>query len=188
MPTLSGAQPSASSPASAGSQTRSRKLDRRRAIAAVTVVLTFVTLVFGELAPKRLAMQYALRWALLVARPLNLLSAISRPAVWALSASTNLVVRLFGGNPHAESDQLSPEELRELVSSQRGLNPEQRMIISGALEIHERRLREVLVPRRAVSALDADLDMPRARTELAASGHSRAPRRGPVTSMTSSVW
>ncbi|SDD39287.1 hemolysin family protein [Actinokineospora iranica] len=145
------------------------------AIGLVTVALTFVTLVFGELAPKRLAMQYALRWALLVARPLDVLSAVSRPAVWVLSASTNLVVRLFGGDPQAESEQLTPEELRELVASQRGLNPEQRMIISGALEIHERRLREVLVPRRAVFILAADLDAARARTALAGSGHSRAP-------------
>lgn len=145
------------------------------AVAAVTVVLTFVTLVFGELAPKRLAMQYALRWALLVARPLDLLSAISRPVVWALSATTNLVVRVFGGNPDAESEQLSPEELRELVESQRGLNAEQREIITGALEIHERRLREVLVPRRSAFVLSDDLDVAVARADLAASGHSRAP-------------
>ncbi|MCP2167341.1 hemolysin family protein [Goodfellowiella coeruleoviolacea] len=145
------------------------------AVALVTIVLTFVTLVFGELAPKRLAMQYALRWALLVARPLDLLSTISRPVVWALSASTNLVVRLLGGNPQAESEQLSPEELREFVSAQRGLNAEQRTIINGALEIHERRLREVLVPRRMVFALTADTEVSTARAELAASGHSRAP-------------
>jgi putative hemolysin len=145
------------------------------AIALVTVLLTFVTLVFGELAPKRLAMQYALRWALLAARPLHVLSAVSRPAVWALSASTNLVVRVFGGRPDAESEQMSPEELRELVSAQRGLDAEQRLIITGALEITERRLREVLVPRRAVVTLAAELDVPSARAELAASGHSRAP-------------
>jgi putative hemolysin len=145
------------------------------AVALVTIVLTFFTLVFGELAPKRLAMQYALRWALLVARPLDVLSAISRPAVWALSASTNLVVRIFGGNPNAESEQLSPDELRELVKSQRGINAEQREIIFGALEIHARRLREVLVPRRSVFILADDLDVAGARTALAASGHSRAP-------------
>jgi putative hemolysin len=145
------------------------------AIALVTVVLTFLTLVFGELAPKRLAMQYALRWALLVARPLHVLSTVSRPAVWTLSAATNLVVRLFGGKPDADSEQMSSEELRELVSAQRGLNAEQRMIITGALEISERRLREVLVPRRSVVTLAAELDVPSARAELAASGHSRAP-------------
>ncbi|MFC5059543.1 hemolysin family protein [Saccharothrix xinjiangensis] len=145
------------------------------AIALVTVVLTFLTLVFGELAPKRLAMQNALRWALLVARPLHLLSTISRPAVWLLSTSTNLVVRVFGGKPDAESEQMSSEELRELVHAQRGLNAEQRMIMTGALEINERRLREVLVPRRAVVTLDSALDVPAARAELASSGHSRAP-------------
>ncbi|QFZ18184.1 hemolysin family protein [Saccharothrix syringae] len=145
------------------------------AIALVTIVLTFLTLVFGELAPKRLAMQYALRWALLAARPLHVLSTVSRPAVWALSTSTNVVVRLLGGKPDVDSEQMSPEELRELVTAQRGLNAEQRMIMTGALEISERRLREVLVPRRAVVTLDADADVPTARAELAASGHSRAP-------------
>ncbi|MEU8413065.1 hemolysin family protein [Amycolatopsis japonica] len=145
------------------------------AVALVTMVLTFLTLVLGELAPKRLAMQNALRWALLVARPLNLLSAISRPVVWALSVSTNFVVRALGGRAEADPDQMSPEELRELVSAQRGLNAEQRMIINGALEIHERRLREVLVPRRAVLTLAAEQDLLSARRQLAESGHSRAP-------------
>lgn len=145
------------------------------AIAAVTIVLTFLTLVFGELAPKRLAMQYALRWALIVAKPLDVISAISRPVVWLLSASTNLVVRLFGGNPEADPEQMSPDELRELVASQRGLNAEQRTIISGALEIHERRLREVMIPRRQVVTLSADSDLATARRVMVESGHSRAP-------------
>lgn len=98
------------------------------AIAVVTLVLTFVTLVFGELAPKRLGMQYALRWALLVARPLDLLSRLTRPVVWALSKTTNQTVRVFGGDPNAAAEQLSQEELRDLVARHRGLNPEQRTI------------------------------------------------------------
>ncbi|WP_308301057.1 MULTISPECIES: CNNM domain-containing protein [unclassified Crossiella] len=120
------------------------------AVATVTLILTFFTLVFGELAPKRLAMQYSQRWALLVARPLDLVSTITRPAIWALGKSTNVVVRLFGGNPDADKEQLTPEELHDLVAGHRGLNAEQRMIITGALEIHERMLRHVLVPRREV--------------------------------------
>ncbi|MDQ1014361.1 CBS domain containing-hemolysin-like protein [Streptomyces afghaniensis] len=55
---------------------------RPLAIASVTLTLTFVTLVAGELAPKRLAMQYAERWALLAATPLDILATIARPAVW----------------------------------------------------------------------------------------------------------
>ena len=145
------------------------------AVAVITLLLTFITLVFGELAPKRLAMQYALPWALAVARPLDFLSRVSRPLVWLLGRTTNGVVRLCGGNPDAGSEQLSPEELRDLVVGHRGLNAEQRTIITGALEIHERLLREVLVPRRAVITLRADQPIAQARAELAMSGHTRAP-------------
>ncbi|MFC4855356.1 hemolysin family protein [Actinophytocola glycyrrhizae] len=145
------------------------------AIALITLILTFVTLVFGELAPKRLAMQYAEPWALAVARPLDLLSRVSRPVVWALGRTTDLIVRMFGGDPRASSEQLSPEELRDLVAGHRGLNAEQRTIITGALEIHERILREVLVPRRAVFTIRADVPVAQARAALAESGHSRAP-------------
>ena len=126
------------------------------AVAGVTLVLTFLTLVFGELAPKRLAMQRALPWALAVARPLDVLSTLSRPAVALLSSATNAVVRLLGGRTESEVEEISPEELRDLVTSHRDLNPEQREIISGALEIHERMLREVLVPRGSVATLSAD--------------------------------
>ncbi len=145
------------------------------AIALITLILTFITLVFGELAPKRLAMQYAQRWALTVARPLDFLSRVSRPAIWVLGRTTNLVVRVFGGNPHADKEQLSPEELRDLVAGHRGLNAEQRTIITGALEIHERLLREVLVPRRAVFTMRATIPIAEARAALAESGHTRAP-------------
>jgi putative hemolysin len=120
-------------------------------------------------------MQYALRWALLVARPLNALAVLTRPAVWVLGKATDLTVRVFGGNPDADREQVSSEELRDLVVGHRGLNAEQRTIISGALEIHERTLREVLVPRREVFTLEADTPTGQARAELADSGHSRAP-------------
>ncbi|MFE6227904.1 hemolysin family protein [Streptomyces sp. NPDC057854] len=144
----------------------------------VTLVLSFVTLVVGELAPKRLGMQFAERWSLLAAGPLSLLAAVSRPAVWALGRTTNLVVRLLGGDPGAGKQPPTPEELRDMVVSQRGLTPDQRAIAARALEIHERTLRTALVPRRAVFALPAGTPAVRARGELAASGHSRAPVLG----------
>ena len=145
------------------------------AIAGVTLILTFFILVFGELAPKRLAMQNALPWALRVVRPLDVVSAFSRPAVALLGTSTNLVVRMLGGQTDAAADELSQEELRDLVISHASLNPEQREIISGALELHERMLREVLVPRGSVFFLRGDLTVGEARTAMAAAGYSRAP-------------
>ncbi len=145
------------------------------AVAGVTLILVFLTLVLGELAPKRLAMQKALPWALMVAKPLDLVSAFSRPAVALLGASTNLVVRLLGGRPDAAAEELSPEELRDLVTSHASLNAEQREIISGALELHERMLREVLVPRGSVFSLRSNLTVGEARAAMAGAGHSRAP-------------
>lgn len=145
------------------------------AIASVTLVLTFLILVFGELAPKRLAMQKALPWALRVAQPLDLVSTFSRPAVALLGTATNLVVRLFGGRTDAAAEELSHEELRDLVISHASLNPEQREIISGALELHERMLREVLVPRGSVFFIRDDLTVGEARAAMAEAGFSRAP-------------
>ena len=145
------------------------------AIVTVTLVLTLVILVFGELAPKRLAMQKALPWALVAAGPIDLASRITRPLVSLLGASTNLVVRLFGGRPDAAAGELGPEELRDLINSHRSLNPQQREIITGALEIRDRLLREVLVPRRSVFFLQGDVTVAEARTAMADAGHSRAP-------------
>src|SRR5690606_15903208 len=145
------------------------------AIVSVTVVLTFLTLVLGELAPKRVAMQHAERWAMLVARPLAALAAISKPAVWLLGAASDVVVRIFGGDPSKHREEITPAEIRDLVSTHQGFTAEQRMIISGAVEITERVLREVLVPRPAVVTLDVDTPAAQARLQLAASGHSRAP-------------
>ena len=145
------------------------------AIGTVTFLLAAVNLVFGELAPKRLAMQYPQRWASVVAVPLDVLATLTRPVVWALGKATDVVVRAFGGDPAAGREQLSPAELRELVVGHPGLTPERRTAISGALEIHERTLREVLVPRIAVVSLPEDLTPAQARTRLVDSGHSRAP-------------
>ncbi|MEV1333393.1 hemolysin family protein [Micromonospora costi] len=145
------------------------------AIVVVTLALTFVTLVFGELAPKRIAMQSAERWALLVARPLDVLASLTRPAVWALGATSDLVVRLVGLDPSPQRDEISPDELRDIVSGNHGFTKEQQTIIAGAVEIADRRLRAVLVPRLQVFCLDSGTTVEAARLVLAATGHSRAP-------------
>ena len=150
------------------------------AIVIVTIVLTFFTLVVGELAPKRIAMQRSEGWALLVARPLDVLATVSRPAIWLLGKATDLIVRLAGGDPNAGRDAVTAEEIRDMVAAQRSFSAEQRTIISGAFEIADRILREILVPRRDVLALPGDLPAPRALARLVDGGHSRAPVVGPV--------
>ncbi|MFG1994210.1 hemolysin family protein [Actinoplanes sp. NPDC048988] len=149
-------------------------------IVLVTIVLTFFTLVVGELAPKRIAMQRAEGWALMVARPLDVLSALSRPVIWLLGQSTDLLVRLTGVDPNATREEVTTEEIRDLVTQQQEFTPEQRTIISGAFEIADRVLREILVPRRDVLVIPADLPAPEALARLVAGGHSRAPVTGPM--------
>ena len=150
------------------------------AIVIVTILLTFVTLVIGELAPKRVAMQRAEGWALLVARPLDVLSVIARPAVWLLGVTTNLVVRLAGGDPNAQREEVTTEEIRDLVAAQQEFSAEQRTIISGAFEIADRILREILVPRRDVLTLPSGTPARAALRQLIEGGHSRAPVVGPA--------
>jgi len=144
-------------------------------IVIVTLLLAYVTLVVGELAPKRIAMQRAERWALVAARPLSFLSVATRPVVWLLSASSDVLVRLTGGDPRMQSEAVTEAELRELVGTQESFTAKQRLIIDGAFEIAERTLDQVLRPRPDVFVLDADWTAARALDDLVASGHSRAP-------------
>lgn len=144
-------------------------------IVVVTLVLSYVTLVFGELAPKRIAMQRAEGWGLLAARPLAVVSAVTRPAVWVLSRSTDVAVRLMGGDPNRHGEEVTEEELRDMVASQPGFTDQHRTILSGAFEIAGRTLLEVVRPRRDVFVLAPDTTCDVALHDLALSSHTRAP-------------
>lgn len=169
------------------------------AIVSVTLLLAYVTLVFGELVPKRIAMQRAERWGMLAARPLSALAQATRPAVWILSRSTNAAVRLLGGDIEHRADNVTEEELRDLVASQTSFTPEQRLIISDAFEISARTLREVLCPRPDVVVLDADEDCgrelelllgrgPLARTGVVRPGPRRCHRDRPYAGSDRRRW
>lgn len=145
------------------------------AVFLVTLGLTFITLVIGELAPKRIAMTRPEAWGLVVARPLALLGKITSPAVWILTRATGLVVRLVGIDPDQAREEVSEEELRDMVSAQASFTPEQRTIIDGAFEIAERSLREIVVPRRSVMGLGAEVTVEQGMRQLVEAGHSRAP-------------
>lgn len=144
-------------------------------VAIITLAIAYVTLVVGELAPKRLAMQRAETWGLLVARPLSFLSKVTRPLVWLLSKSADVIVRLGGGDPDRRSEEVTREEVRDLVAGIRSFDPQQREIIAGAFDISERSLRQVLRPRPQVVVLDEEMTFAEGREALIAAGYSRAP-------------
>jgi len=145
------------------------------AIILVTVALTFVTLVFGELAPKRLALQRAESWSLLVAVPLHWASVVSRPVVWLLSKSTDFIVEVLGGEAKHTRDEIAVEELRDLITAHRGLSEDHQEVLVGAFAVADRTLRQVLVPRSEVVVIDAEEKVARALERLLDEGHSRAP-------------
>lgn len=144
-------------------------------VIVVTLFLAYLTLVFGELAPKRVAIQNAEVWALRLARPMSWLTVITRPIVWLLSLSTNVAVRLLGGDPNKQREEITAQEIRDLVATQSFFSDEQRQILDGAFEIAERPLEAILVPRPDVFVIDSEWTCDEAINRLAESGHSRAP-------------
>lgn len=81
----------------------------------ITIVLSYFTLVLGELVPKRLAMKKAEQISMFAAEPLNFIMTVTSPFVKLLTASTNFFVRMFGVDPHAEDDRVTEEEIRMMV-------------------------------------------------------------------------
>lgn len=148
---------------------------RSVAIVLVTLVLTFLTLVLGELVPKRIAMQRTEAWGMLAARPLTRLAQLARPVVWLLAATTDLVVRILGSDPKRHREEVTEQELADLVATQTSFSRAQRQIISGAFEIGDRVIRQVLVPRGEVFSLSAEEVTGDAAVRLVEQGYSRAP-------------
>ncbi|MGI8900529.1 MAG: hemolysin family protein [Nocardioides sp.] len=148
---------------------------RPLALVLVTIAISYLSLVFGELAPKRLALQRAEGVALLLGPPVDKVSRMFRPVIWLLSVSSNAVVRLVGGDPHARSEQMSNEEFRELVNAHENLGEEERRIVEDVFEAGDRQIREVMIPRTEVDFLDANTPVYKAAREALTQPHSRYP-------------
>jgi putative hemolysin len=145
------------------------------AIIIVTLAISYVSIVLGELVPKRLALQRSEGIALMVAPFVDRLARLLRPVIWLLSRSTNIIVRLIGGDPNIGREEISEEELRTLVSEHESLGEEERRIVEDVLDVGERQLREVMLPRTEVDFLDASTPVHRAVKECRDRPHSRYP-------------
>lgn len=145
------------------------------AVTIVTLILAFFTLVFGELVPKRIAMQKSERWAVLAVDILRGVTTLTRPVVWVLEKSTDLTVKILGGDPSIGRGVMTAEEIRDMIVNEDSVTPEQKTIIAGAFEIGERTLREILVPRGKVLGIVQTTRAPDAIQLFREHGHSRAP-------------
>lgn len=145
------------------------------ALILLTLFIAYLSLVLGELVPKRLALQRAQGVAYVVGSPLDRFAVLMRPVVWLLSVSTNGVVRLFGGDPSATAEELSDEELRYMVDQHEGLAEDERQILVDVFDAGDRSLSEVMRPRADVTFLRHDITVAEAIEAARAHPYSRFP-------------
>jgi putative hemolysin len=145
------------------------------ALVSITLAISYVSLVIGELVPKRLALQRAEAIAMALAPTVDRIAKIARPIIWLLSVSTNLVVRLVGGDPNAKREQITDAEIRELVSGSETLGAEERQIVEDVFEAGDRQIREVMIPRTEVDFITAETPVYKAAKIALESPHSRYP-------------
>jgi putative hemolysin len=145
------------------------------ALILITIAISYVSIVIGELAAKRLALQRAETFALALAPLVDRIASAVRPVIWLLSKSTDLVVRAAGGDPKANREVMTGEELRDLVSAHESLGEEERQIVDDVFEAGGRQLRELMLPRTEVDFVDAEMPAYKAVKFAAERPHSRYP-------------
>ncbi|MBF6357728.1 HlyC/CorC family transporter [Nocardia higoensis] len=145
------------------------------ALIATTLVIAYLSLILGELVPKRLALQRTTGVSLATASPLDRFATVMSPVIWLLSVSTDALVRLLGGDPGHKGEEMTHDELRELLTGHRGIPDEERQMLAEVFDAGERSLAKVMRPRTEVDFLDADLAVNEARERAIEAGHSRYP-------------
>ena len=141
----------------------------------LTLVIAYFSLVLGELVPKRLAIQRNAQFSYAVAPVLNGFAVLMRPVIWLLSVSTNALVRLLGGDPDKNADEMTDDELRDIVSSHGGLPEDERRILDDVLSLRDRQISEVMRPRLEVIALDVAMTIADAVERVQHLPYSRYP-------------
>lgn len=152
---------------------------RWTSIGIAYAIVTYLHVVLGEQTPKVLAIRKSLATTLIIARPLHLFYVLLKPAIWILSASTNVMLRLFGISSVSEHEIAhSEEELRHIVAeSQKSkeVTETEKDILLNALALNDRCVRDVMTPRNTVISLDADDSFETSLKTAIDSKHTRYP-------------
>ena len=141
----------------------------------LTLVIAYVSLVIGELVPKRLALYKAETISLYSAGTIDKIAKFLRPIIWLLSKSTDLIIRLFGVSEKSKRSEVSEAEILDLVSGHSQLSEEERDIVEEVFNAGDLSVKEVMVPRTEVDFLDSGLSINEARELAVKLGHSRFP-------------
>jgi putative hemolysin len=145
------------------------------ALALTVIGITFLSLIFGELVPKQLALRHPERLAALIAQPLSWLATAARPVVWLLGHATRLVLLMFGP-AGADHRAMSEEELKAMLveGAETGvLETEERDIIERVLRLADKPVRAIMTPRTEIAWIDRTASGPTIIAALRAAPHSR---------------
>jgi putative hemolysin len=144
----------------------------------ITLLIALASIIIGELVPKTLALSFAERFALAVARPIGWLDAGLRPLVWLVTRISGFLVRMLGGKVKPQAGYLSTEELKILVESgseQGGIEEDEKEMITGVIELADKKVHEVMVPRIGIRAVEVDEPIDAVLDVIIRAGHSRVP-------------
>jgi putative hemolysin len=147
------------------------------AVVFVVGIVTYLSLLVGELVPKRLALQNPERIAMVIAQPMNLLSKIAAPLVTFLGASSDFILRLLGVR-HAGDPPITEEEIEILLQEGAAAGvfaPAEHEMVEGIFDLGDREARELMTPRYRLVALDVDDPLDESFRKMAASPHQVFP-------------
>lgn len=153
----------------------SEGVSKTLALISITIVIAYVSLVFGELVPKRLALYRTEIIALAVAPLIDFTAKVFRPIIWLLSKSTDAIVKIFGIGAKETRNEISEAELAELVSGHTSLSDEEREIVEEVFAAGDLQLHEIMVPRTEVDFMDVGLSITDAIAVAIEHSHSRYP-------------
>ncbi|GAB4281992.1 MAG: hemolysin family protein [Coriobacteriia bacterium] len=141
----------------------------------VTVVIAYLTLVFGELTPKRIGLHAAERVSMAVATPISIVATVTAPVIWVLSRSTDVVGRLFGIHPDSVRPGVTEEEIKLLVTEQGTLLEAEKRMIHEIFKLGDTVAKEIMVPRVDMVAVEDTITVRDAIAAFRRSGFSRLP-------------
>jgi putative hemolysin len=147
-------------------------------VVVITLVLSYFTLVIGELVPKRIAMQKAEPIAMFAVGPLTVLSKITLPFVKLLTASTNVLLRAFGIDPNANKEEVTEEEIRMMVdvgNENGSIQESERMMINNIFEFNNKVVSDIMTHRTHVVAIPHFIPLPQLVELASAEKYSRFP-------------
>ncbi|SMG34202.1 putative hemolysin [Corynebacterium pollutisoli] len=148
------------------------------ALVLMTILISYLSLVLGELVPKRIAMQKAQRVSLVVAPPLKVFATLMRPVIWIVDTSSAGILRLLGIDPDARTSAMTMEEVRDIVTSHEGIDERQREIVDDVFDAGERIVGEVMQHRSDTVAYRGDLTLGEVTADITGRPYSRYPVYG----------